>query len=338
MDLLDFLLRGGAIGTFFTIAAVLLVRGNNLRLGLPVAVFALMAACYLLISAPGTHFSDGFVFRVLILGAISAPLGFTWMILELLAGPQERHWPWLVLAVAVVMTGLLGLNWPLAVVARGVLAAVLYAGLLVVSVRSDRDDLVSARRRFRRGFLAAMTSLGVAITLVELMVSENQLPTFIYPLQAGAFWVLALLFALQALTPETGVIPAAVSPRPTSKPQPGPQRSDLITRLEAAMEDGAWQRESLTIGQLAKDLGAPEHRLRAAINRELGYRNFSTFINQRRIEAAKTALTDPSRGGTTILEIAYETGFASLGPFNRAFRAMTGQSPREYRAAHTGAG
>jgi len=34
---------------------------------------------------------------------------------------------------------------------------------------------------------------------------------------------------------------------------------------------------------------------------------------------------------TTVLEIAYDVGFASVGPFNRAFRAEFGQSPTEYR-------
>jgi AraC-like DNA-binding protein len=37
--------------------------------------------------------------------------------------------------------------------------------------------------------------------------------------------------------------------------------------------------------------------------------------------------------GRTGLEIAQETGFVSLGPFNRAFRAQTGQSPTELRRA-----
>lgn len=100
------------------------------------------------------------------------------------------------------------------------------------------------------------------------------------------------------------------------------------------MQAETWRREGLTIGQLAETLDVPEHRLRTTINRDLGHRNYSTFVNGYRIEAAMRALSDPDREATTILEIAYETGFASLGPFNRAFRARTGQSPREFRAAH----
>jgi AraC-like DNA-binding protein len=32
-----------------------------------------------------------------------------------------------------------------------------------------------------------------------------------------------------------------------------------------------------------------------------------------------------------VSEIAYEVGFASLTPFNRSFRKLTGQSPSRYR-------
>ena len=36
----------------------------------------------------------------------------------------------------------------------------------------------------------------------------------------------------------------------------------------------------------------------------------------------------------TILDISGDAGFASLGPFNRAFKAATGCTPTAYRAAH----
>ena len=98
------------------------------------------------------------------------------------------------------------------------------------------------------------------------------------------------------------------------------------------MAAGYWREEGLTIGALAAQLHVPEHRLRRAINGGLGHRNFSSFINSHRIAAAKAQLADPEASCTTVLEIAYDVGFASLGPFNRAFRAETGQSPTEFRA------
>ena len=48
-------------------------------------------------------------------------------------------------------------------------------------------------------------------------------------------------------------------------------------------------------------------------------------------ERAKRLLADPDQG-QPILDVAFECGFGSVGPFNRAFRAQVGVTPREFRA------
>jgi AraC-like DNA-binding protein len=97
------------------------------------------------------------------------------------------------------------------------------------------------------------------------------------------------------------------------------------------MEAGVWQVEGLTVGGLAQKVGAPEHQVRKAINRGLGHRNFASFINRARIDAAIKRLDGPEASEETILEIAFDVGFSSLGPFNRAFRETTGKSPKDFR-------
>jgi len=92
-----------------------------------------------------------------------------------------------------------------------------------------------------------------------------------------------------------------------------------------------WKQEGLSIAQLAASVDAPEHRVRRAINKGLGYRNFAQFVNESRVEAAQALLSDPARADTPILSIAYDVGFASIRPFNRAFRDRIGRSPSEYR-------
>lgn len=105
----------------------------------------------------------------------------------------------------------------------------------------------------------------------------------------------------------------------------------LIGRLQTAMAEGVWRQEGLTIRDLSVRVSAHEHRVRVAINRGLGFRNFPDYINSHRIDAAKLALRAPENARKTVLEIAYDSGFASLGPFNKAFRARTGQNPTEFR-------
>jgi len=82
---------------------------------------------------------------------------------------------------------------------------------------------------------------------------------------------------------------------------------------------------------LAQRLGIPEYKLRRLINQRLGYRNFNVFLNNHRIEESKAALADPAQAEVPIITIAMDAGFQSLGPFNRAFKALTGVTPTEYR-------
>ena len=49
------------------------------------------------------------------------------------------------------------------------------------------------------------------------------------------------------------------------------------------------------------------------------------------VDAAIKRLEAPEAEEQTILEIAFDVGFSSLGPFNRAFRETTGQSPTDFR-------
>jgi AraC-like DNA-binding protein len=106
----------------------------------------------------------------------------------------------------------------------------------------------------------------------------------------------------------------------------------LLAKLEALMAEGeAWRREGLTIGALAAEIGAPEHKLRRLINDHLGFRNFAAFVNARRIDAAKSRLADPAKARESVSAIAFDLGFGSLGPFNRAFKEVTGQTPTEWR-------
>ncbi|MEQ1617036.1 MAG: helix-turn-helix domain-containing protein [Terricaulis sp.] len=46
---------------------------------------------------------------------------------------------------------------------------------------------------------------------------------------------------------------------------------------------------------------------------------------------AKAAFADPSKRAVPISTIALDAGFASLGPFNRAFKAETDKTPSEHR-------
>ena len=98
------------------------------------------------------------------------------------------------------------------------------------------------------------------------------------------------------------------------------------------MEESHTYREmGLTLGKLAEEADVPAYKLREAINRGLGFRNFNDFLNSYRIEEAANRLRDKKQEDTQILVIALDAGFRSLSTFNKAFRQIQGVTPTEYR-------
>ena len=63
--------------------------------------------------------------------------------------------------------------------------------------------------------------------------------------------------------------------------------------------------------------------------KEVGGINFVNYVARTRVEKARNLFLNPDR---RVSEVAFEVGFQSLSQFNRAFRKVAGQSPRDYRA------
>lgn len=99
------------------------------------------------------------------------------------------------------------------------------------------------------------------------------------------------------------------------------RKSDLYTDPE------------LSLRQLSEQLQIPPRRLSYLINAFLG-QNFMGFINNHRIEKAKSRLEYPKEKGETILEVMYEVGFNSKSSFNTLFKQKTGLTPTEYKKKH----
>ncbi len=113
---------------------------------------------------------------------------------------------------------------------------------------------------------------------------------------------------------------------------PPAAEAEVLARLAALMSrEEAWRETGLTIGALATRLDIPEYRLRRLINRRLGFRNFTAFVNDYRLAAAATRLADHAQARLPVLTIALDLGWGSIGPFNRAFRARFGVPPSDYR-------
>lgn len=88
---------------------------------------------------------------------------------------------------------------------------------------------------------------------------------------------------------------------------------------------------SLTLNDLASDLGISSHYLSQIINEKFEL-NFFEFINKQRVEEVKEKLQDSKFENYSLLGIALESGFNSKSAFNRIFKKYTGQTPSQYKA------
>ncbi len=99
--------------------------------------------------------------------------------------------------------------------------------------------------------------------------------------------------------------------------------------LSLLVDEKIYEDPELSLSQMAKQLKTNPSIISKTINQ--GFQlNFNDFINNYRIEAVKEKLKAGEQKTQTLLGIAYDCGFNSKATFNRAFKKVTGTSPKEW--------
>ena len=112
------------------------------------------------------------------------------------------------------------------------------------------------------------------------------------------------------------------------------QDPELLRRLLRAKDRmDAASHEEWPVRRLARVSGVSEAHFARSFKEAFGVPPHR-YLLTRRIERAKTLLRDTD---LEITEIAFQTGWSSLGTFGRTFRDVTGESPGELRAREKGA-
>ena len=338
---IDMALRGASAGSSLILAAALAplaFRSTSARFG---ALFALSAAAYAIGSAQAVIAALPGLAVVLKAPAMSAGVFFWWFTLSLFCDQNRWHWSRLIPLILVVSAAsLIPLGAPEVILTGSYWGTELINAALMIHVmwiifNGASDDLVEHRRKFRAVWVGAVAVCITAITVMHTLQIMTVLPQYAHVAQAAIVMLVSCGVTAYCLAAQGDFFPNDIT-RPEAadvRRQAGVAAADrhLAGALRTTMADGAFTEPGLTVGGLAGRLGAPEHRLRVVINQQLGYRNFAAFLNEYRVGAAKSALSDPAQARRQILQIALDLGYGSIAPFNRAFRAATGVTPTQFR-------
>lgn len=232
-------------------------------------------------------------------------------------------------------------------------AVSLFAYVIAIRLRL-RQTVAGGEDRLRRRFARASSTFLIFLTgLWLLFVAEHLwgdlgLPSdVVAALGLGVFFYAASLIAVAhwrdfalslapiAQIPETDQADAATPPAAASRREGLLDADSTATLFQHVLSEvrsrELFREPGLRVDDLAGQLGLATHYLSYVINAESG-QNVQAWLNDLRVEAAQQALR--AAGDDAVLEIGLAAGFNSKASFNRAFKAATGQSPSDYRAAH----
>ncbi len=179
-----------------------------------------------------------------------------------------------------------------------------------------------------------VVSAGTVDVLMALLLSVLVLMFGIYALrQPGIFAPLQITLLSEADTAAT-----AVTDMEQSDGNTAPKTAltpDAIARLQTQLlqlsqNEALLFEHDLSLGKLAKAFSASSHQLSYVLNHTL-HTSFYEHINGLRVHAVQQRLLDPKNRDTPILDLALACGFSNKTTFNKAFKAVTGQTPSQWR-------
>ena len=260
--------------------------------------------------------------------------GWAWLLTRALfdSSPHDAWWARIVVlfvAVSAAVAVLAPSGGAASRVAGNLYAVSGSAALLLTFVEPFhryRRDLPVAEKRFRLAFLVIYALL-VGASVLGFWASEDALRDNLIKGACALVGLGAATVAVWFRVRHPLAEPSPVRRAPTEEDR---RLADRLMRL--LQTEGIDSEPNLRISDVAVRLGEPEYRVSHCIGAALGFANFNRLINHHRVERAKARLTDPAETGS-ILEIAFDCGFGSIGPFNRAFKDQVGSTPRAFRRA-----
>ena len=335
LNLSETLLRGGTAGLLLLLAVVLMRYVRCCLASRAGVLFALGTAAYTIQSSDTLGVTTGVSQYPLTFMSMQCVTFFWWFANVALDDEFEwQPWHWLPFG-AISVLFLADSLAPQLTSAIHTVSQLIMMGLalhvLWIALAERRNDLLEQRRQVRLLLVVVIGATCLSVTILELVMGNQQMPQWLNTLQALEIFVVSLVFAAFLLQPAAPLIEAHIRAEALNTPDTSPADVYELQKLEELMRTGFYTRDSLTISELAEAVEIPEHRLRRLINQQLGFRNFTAYLNNHRLSDARSMLADPTKARRQITQIAFELGYGSITPFNRAFKAEEGMTPTEFR-------
>jgi len=343
---IDIALRGATVALLLVMAASLFRGFGTVLAGRLAAAFALGSAAHAVSYSIGSTSPVSMAHAPLIALSTGNVVVF-WLFTRALFDDafKLRWWHALVWA-AVVAFSFVNCMWiapaggaRASIIAINLLALGFIALAVVQTIASWPADLVEGRRRIRVLIVTSAALYGGMNAVLQILLPVGAAADVANTVNSAALaGVVATICYAMMRVDGAELFPAApeavqvvIVPGQSAAADDAHDRKLVDALMRLMGDERIYRHDNITIGTLATRLAIPEYRLRRLINQRLGYRNFNVFLNNHRIEEAKAALSDPTQAEVPVITIAMDAGFQSLGPFNRAFKAITGVTPTEYR-------
>lgn len=265
-----------------------------------------------------------------------ATCGWSWLLVRALFQPrktQRPRWPLLLVLTLVAIGALLraseDLTAPLARVAEN-LGGLISSAMLLMATLEPLKGLSARTLRAERRFRLAFTG-GYAALLAVSVLWANGAPAAAWSPLVKPVCALAALAGMGVAVAYRQRHP--LEPARAVRQAPLPANAEALAQaiLRSVADEGLYAQPDLRVADLARRLGEPDYKVTQCVTGPLGFRNFNQMVNHVRIEEAKRRLANPAFDHLPILTLAYDCGFGSVGPFNRAFKAETGMTPQAFR-------
>ncbi|MBQ4836470.1 helix-turn-helix domain-containing protein [Pseudoalteromonas luteoviolacea] len=227
---------------------------------------------------------------------------------------------------------LLDTNWlPVLITVLSEAIAIFSSGMLILAFWEGYRVLHNATAIQHKITTIYLSSFMICI--VSVMLVAAALPTG-FLAGTGRDWLVVFAYTL-ILTSTHGLIRFRQQRLNLQEKNTEPNLEEEITLASQIqtllVEEKRFLESSLRVADIARELDVPEYRIRAIMLNSFNAKNFNHYVNQMRIEYAKTLLSAPDKQDWPVLVVGIESGFASAAPFTRAFKEFAGCTPGQYR-------